>query len=152
MSIFYCILLVVSFGSWQQPNQAPFKISIATEKTTVVTGADVLVDVSLTNTSNQNVEEGVMYQTGIGVDTSFRFEVRDQHGKLVPKRVDPEEGFRTGSVRFRTLGAGQTLIQPQPVSTIYDMRKPGKYTVQVWRPDPNYEIKSNRITITVTPE
>jgi hypothetical protein len=152
MHTFYCLLLLISFGFRQQPNPAPFKISIETEKSTVVTGADVLVDVSLTNTSSQNVEEGVIYRTGIGLDTSFRFEVRDQHGKLVPKRVDPDEQFRTGSIRFRTIPAGRTLTQPQPVSTLYDMRKPGKYTVQVWRPDPVYDIKSNIVTITVTPK
>ena len=150
MSIFYCILLVISFGFQQQESQAPFKISIATEKSTVVAGADVLVNVSMTNTSNQNVEETVMYQDGIGLDSTFRFEVRDEHGKLVPKRVYPNEEYRTGSFRVHTIPAGRTLTQPQPVSALFDMRKPGKYTVQVWRPDPNYEIKSNTITITVT--
>jgi len=30
------------------------------------------------------------------------------------------------------------------------MRKPGKYTIQVWRRNPDYEIKSNIVTVTVT--
>jgi len=152
MSIFYCILLVMSLGFWQQPSQAPFKISIETEKSAVVAGEDVLVNVSLTNTSNQNVEETVMYQDGIRLDSTFRFEVRDQHGKLVPKRVYPDEELRSGSFSVHSIPAGRTLTQSQPVSTLYDMRKPGKYTVQVWRPDPVYEIKSNIVTITVTPK
>ena len=152
MSIFYCMLLVLSFGFCQQEGQAPFKISIATEKSTVIAGADVLITVSLTNISNQSVEEGAMYMDGIGLDSTFRFEVRGEDGKLVPQRVYPNEELRSGHVRFRTIPAGRTLTQPQPVSALFDMRKPGKYTVQVWRPDPNYEIKSNVITITVTPE
>lgn len=135
----------------QQANNPPFKIAITAEKSTIVAGADVLVDVSLTNTSNQNVEETVMYEDGIGLDSTLRFEVRDEHGKLVPKRVYPNEEFRAGSFRVHTIPAGQTLTQPQPVSALYDMRKPGKYTIQVWRPDSKYDIKSNIVTVTVTP-
>jgi len=48
--------------------------------------------------------------------------------------------------------AGETITQPQPVSALYDMRKPGKYTIQVWRRNPEYDIKSNIVTITVTPK
>ena len=151
MHVFYCLLLSVSLVLCQQSNNAPFKISIATEKSTVVAGADVLIEVSLTNTSTQNVEETVMYQDGIGLDSTLRFEVRDEHGKLVPKRVYPNEEVRTGSFRVHTIPAGRTLTQSQPVSTLYDMRKPGRYTVQVWRPDPVYEIKSNIVTVTVAP-
>jgi hypothetical protein len=135
----------------QQSNNPPFKIAITTQKTTVVSGEDVLVDVSLTNTSNQDVYEGAAYMTGINLDSTLRFEVRDEDGKLVPKRVYPNEEFRTGSVRFRTIPAGQTLTQTQPVSALYDMRKPGKYTVQVWRGNPDYDIKSDIVTVTVTP-
>jgi hypothetical protein len=135
----------------RQANNPPFKIAITAEKSTIVAGADVLVDVSLTNTSNQNVEETVMYEDGIGLDSTLRFEVRDEHGKLVPKRVYPNEEFRAGSFRVHTIPVGQALTQPQPVSALYDMRKPGKYTIQVWRPDSKYDIKSNIVTMTVTP-
>ncbi len=55
-------------------------------------------------------------------------------------------------MRFRTILAGETITQPQPVSALYDMRKPGKYTIQVWRRNPEYDIKSNIVTITVTPK
>jgi hypothetical protein len=93
-----------------------------------------------------------MYKDGISLDSTFRFEVRDEHGQLVPKRTYPNEELRTGSVIFRTIRAGQTLTQPQPVSAFYDMRKPGKYTIQVWRRNPDYDIKSNIVTVTVTPK
>ena len=150
MAAFYCFVLFISLGFWQGPNTAPFKIAISTDKTTVVSGEDVVVDVSLTNTTNKDVEEGVMYKQGISLDSTFRFEVRDDRGKLVPKRTYPHEELRPGNIHFRTIGAGQTLIQPQLVSALYDMRKPGKYTVQVWRRNSDYEIKSNIVTVTVT--
>ena len=88
-----------------------------------------------------------MYKDGIGLDSTFRFEVRDEHGNLVPKRTYPYEELRTGKVIFRTIRTGETLTQNQTVSAQYDMRKPGKYTIQVSRDD----IKSNIVTVTVTP-
>lgn len=145
--------MVVSFALCQQSNNQPFKIAITAENSTIVAGGDVSSKVSLTNTSNQDVYEGVMYKDGIGLDSTFRFEVRDEHGKLVRKRTYPYEELRTGSVSFRSISAGQTLTQPQPVSVLYDMRKHGKYTIQVFRgvSDKSGEIKSNIVTVTVTP-
>jgi len=125
----------------------PVALVIAARNSTVVAGADVSIEVSLTNTSNQDVPEGVMYMDGIGLDSTFRFEVRDEHGDLVPKRTYPYEELRTGKVIFRTIRARETITQTQTVSAQYDMRKPGKYTIQVSRDD----IKSNIVTVTVTP-
>ena len=129
----------------------PVALTITAENPTIVGGADVTIKVSLTNTSGQDVPEGVMYKDGIGLDSTFRFEVRDEHGNLVPKRTYPYEELRTGKVIFRTIRTGETLTQNQTVSAQYDMRKPGKYTIQVWRRNLDYDIKSDIITITVTP-
>src|SRR5437879_1181578 len=115
MTAFYSFFLFVSLAFCQQPNPAPFKIAIAAESSTVGADDDVTIKVSLTNTSSQDVNDGVMYKDGISLDSTFRFEVRDEHGKLVPKRTYPHEELRTGSVIFRTIRAGQTLTQPQPV-------------------------------------
>src|SRR5205823_2446105 len=120
---------------------------------TVVAGADVVIKLSLTNISHQALYEGVMYMDGIYLDTSFRFDVRDESGNLVSKRNYPDEELRTGKVIFRTIYAGETLTQDQRVSARYDMRKPGKYTIQVYRQlsyDPNDVIKSNIVTVTVS--
>jgi len=151
MQVFYCFFLVVSFALCQQSNNPPFKIAITAEDSTIVAGAEVSIKVSLTNTSNQDVYEGVMYKDGIGLDSTFRFVVRDEHGKLVPKRTYPYEELRSGKVSFRTIAAGQTLTQLQPVSALYDMRKPGKYTIQVSRGASDHRVsKSNIVTVTVT--
>jgi len=153
MHTLFCFLLLVNLALSQQPNQAPFKVVVAVENSTVVAGSDVAVDVSLTNTSNQDVSEGVMYK-GTGIDSTLRFEVRDGNGKLVPKRTYPHPELATGSVKFRTISVGETLTQHQTVSALYDLRKPGKYTVQVFRrssANPDDDIKSNIVTITVTP-
>jgi hypothetical protein len=154
MTAFYGLLMVVSLALWQQPNQPPFKIAIAVESSTVPVGSEVTLDVSLTNTSNQDVSEGAMYMDATGLDSTLRFEVRDERGKIIPKRTYPHPELATGSVKFRTIAVGQTLTQRQIVSALYDLRKPGKYAIQGFRrisDNPNDDIKSNVVTITVTP-
>jgi hypothetical protein len=151
MQVFYCFLLFVNLTLCQQSNNPPFKIAIAAESPTVVAESDVWIKVSLTNTSDQDVYEGAAYKTG-NLDSTFRFEVRDNHRKMVPKRTYPHPELEPGSVRFRTISRGETYTQDQRVSALYDMRKSGKYTIQVWRRNPDYDIKSNIITVTVTPK
>ena len=152
MHTFYSFYLIVSLALCQQANNPPFKIAITAENSTVVAGADISIKVSLTNTSDHDVREGVMYGRG-NIASIYRFEVRDEHGKLVPKRTypHPELGL-PGSVRFSPISPKQTITEDQEVSALYDMRKPGKYTIQVWKRDPKDDIKSNIVTITVTPK
>jgi hypothetical protein len=152
MTAFYCFLLSVSFAFCQQSNNPPFKIAISAESSTIAAGDDVTIKVSLTNTSNQVVHEGVMYKSGIDLDSTLGFEVLNEHEKPVPKRTYPHEELRGGSVRFRDFQPGETITQHQQVSALYDMRKPGRYTIQVWRRNPQYDIKSNIITVTATPK
>src|SRR6266446_5719610 len=123
MQVFYCFLLFVNLTLCQQANNPPFKIAITADSPTVVAGSDVWIKVSLTNTSDHDLNEGVAYITG-NIDSSFQFEVRDNHGKMVPKRTYPHPELATGSVGFRTISRGETLTQNQLVSALYDMRKP----------------------------
>ena len=153
MKAFYGLLLFVSLALGQQTGKPPFKIAITIEDSTIVAGNNVWINVSLTNTSDHDVYEGVMYMEGIDLDTTFRFEVRDEHGKLVPKITSPHPELAPGSVRFRTIRVGETLTQQQRVSGQYDMRQPGKYAIQVFRgvsQNSKDDIKSNIVTVTVT--
>ena len=151
MQIFFCLLLFANLTLCQQANNPSFKIAITTESPTVVAESEVYIKVSLTNTSDHDVNnEGAAYILG-NIDSSFQVEVRDNHGKLIPKRIYPHPELATGSVKFRTISRRETYTQNQRVSALYDMRKPGKYTIQVWRRDPKDDIKSNIVTVTVTP-
>jgi hypothetical protein len=150
MQAFYGFFLAVSLALCQQSNNPPFKIAISADSSTVVAESDVWIKVSLTNTSNQDLDDSGGYFTGIDLDPNFRFEVRDERGKLVPKRTYPHPELRTGYPVNRSISPGQTFTQEQRVSVLYDMREPGKYTIQVWRRNPEYDIKSNIVTVTVT--
>jgi hypothetical protein len=151
MEAFYYFLLFVNLALCQQAKNPPFKIAITSAPATVVSGAEVSIKVSLTNTSDHDVRGGVGYTRG-NIASIFRFEVRDEHGKLVPKRIYPHPELEgVGTVRFGTIPPGETVTEDQEVSALYDMRKPGKYTIQVWKRDPKYDIKSNKVTVTVTP-
>src|SRR4051812_18902320 len=124
-----CLWMSVGLAAGQQ-SKMPFKIAISPESPIIVAaGDDVTIDVTLTNTSNHIISEGPMYQSGIELDSTLRFEVLDEHKKPVPIRHYPNEELRGGSVRFRDFKPGETIRQPQRVSALYDMRKPGKYTI-----------------------
>jgi hypothetical protein len=156
MQVFYCLLLFVNLTLCQQSNNPRFKIVITAESPTVVAESEVWIKVSLTNTSNQDLDDSGSHFSGIDWDPNFRFEVRDERGKLGPKRTYPHPELRTGYPVNRSISSGQTFTQEQRVSALYDMRKPGKYTIQVSRRTSDNpkdgEIKSNIVTITVTPK
>ncbi len=96
MQAIYCFLLFVNLTLCQQSNNPPFKIAISAGSSTVVAESDVWIKVSLTNTSNQDVKEGVMYKAGIDLETTLHFEVLDEHRKSVPKITSPHEELRGG--------------------------------------------------------
>jgi hypothetical protein len=156
MSLIYCFFMAMSLALSQQPKQPPLKIAIISGNSTVVSGTDVWIKVSETNTSNQDLDDSGRWTEGMTLDPHFQYEVRDDHGKMVPiiKQPHPELGSLF-SVRFRTIAPGQTLTQEQELTERYDMRKPGKYTIQVSRRisnNPKDDIKSNIVTVTVTPK
>ena len=89
-----------------------------------------------------------------GRDPYLVFEVRDEHGELAAKKVFKHPELATGSPVNRYLKPGETLMEEQDISLLYDITKPGRYVVQVSREFSGglYRgvVKSNKITIVVT--
>jgi hypothetical protein len=87
----------------------------------------------------------------LAVAPNYRIDVRDNE-KRKPQPARPGILY-SGSAAFLHLEPGQSVKQEYPVWDDYDLSKPGKYTIQVSRLDreTNTRVKSNTITITVTP-
>jgi hypothetical protein len=150
-----CLLLTVVLAFAQQADKPPILIAIVAENKMVPAGSDVWINVSVTNASNQNLDDSGGFSDRTGLDPNLQFDVRDGSGKLVPKRTYPHPELETGKPVNRAIPPGETLSQEQRVSALYEMTHPGEYTVQVSRRLPEALgggiIESNKITITVKP-
>jgi hypothetical protein len=131
-------------------SEQPFSITITPLSDQVKAGAEVYVKVRLTNTSQREIgPRGIFYAQGL--DTSFSYACHDASGKSVAK-----EFFAIGSLgEIPALHPGESRDETTLISNACDLRKPGKYQIQLSRADvvdPKRQIvKSNMITVTVVP-
>jgi hypothetical protein len=149
-----------------RPGKPVTAISISPFRDPVKVGTTVFVIVTLTNTSNDDIE---IERFLTGADSSV--EVRDLNGNLLPdthfgyvhnghvpqSQLDPSR-FSTRDLEDSGVAvmvkAGQSTKWSIAVSKFYEMRQPGKYSVRIDRIDPGdlkTVEKSNTITITLTP-
>jgi len=142
----------------------PFTLSIVPVAPTVKSGSDVFVDVTMENKSDHDL------RVTIGDDKAgreYHIDVWDEQGATPPEtkfsrmlhhRLTPEEEATgpqalTFTLLFDALAPGKSITNRVRVSKMYDLGKPGKYSVQVVRfgEDSKTLVKSNKITVTVTP-
>jgi surface-anchored protein len=151
MLIASCAFAALASGTAPQP----FKISISTEKSEVKAGTDVWVKVSVTNTSNHVMDMSANINDMIGVNPNYTFDVRNSAGTPAAKRTYKHLELATGSPIFRSLKPGESLTDEQNLSRLDDFSQPGQYQIQVSQRvsdnDKDGVIKSNTITVTVTP-
>lgn len=137
--------------------QQPFNIIIAPSKPSFTAGSDVCVHISLTNDSLQTLDmSGGLYGRHANLNPNYRFEVRDANGDLAEKRVfSHPEIMAGGSPLNYAVKTGETYNSEECPSDVYDISKPGSYTIQYFRrasEKPNAgEIGSNVATVTVEP-
>jgi hypothetical protein len=115
----------------------------------------VYINVRLTNTSNQDLDDGGSISETTGVDPNFLFVLRDNLGRLVPKKMYKHPELAGGHPVNRTVRPGESVSEEQDVSRLFDMSRPGQYVIQVSRrasenPDDGV-VRTNRITVTLTP-
>lgn len=131
--------------------QTPFSITISTDKQTVIAGSDVYIKIKLTNTSDGTVDCSSAYSNGL--DRRYLYDVHDKDGKSVEK---PGEHHELNGVSFSMcdLPPGDTANGETRITTLYDLTKPGKYTVQLSRfigkDEKEGLVKSNTLTLVVT--
>ena len=156
-----------SIAQVAQPAPAEPKISIAikTAQSAVKVGSDVEVEAEMRNISTEDVGFGGAMGPPGGT-TSFRWEIRDSEGKAVPmteygikaNHVDTPQGpapgvphIWAGSSFGASLGPGKSVVQKLALSKEYNLSKAGKYTIRALRSDGQIDVKSNTVTLTLTP-
>ncbi len=163
------IPLLLAGVSVAVPNQSeaekqvkpPFSITISTETPTVKAGSGLSIKISITNTSNHDINATSAYFMGpyAFMDAGYDEEVRDSKGNLAKSKQPPMPGADDpvviDSVRIKILKPGETTGSITGVSPDYDISQPGEYFIQLSkRISDNPKdgvVKSNKITVTVTP-
>src|SRR5262249_41247060 len=125
-------------------------------------GADIQVKATLKNNTDQDIQVSEHRTAG---DLHFEYKViveRDDHTAVAKKYAEKlrrHEVLRNpladGSVLFVPIQPGETHKDSVNISNRYEFDKPGKYSIQIEREFPKSlgggVIKSNTITVTVTP-
>jgi len=138
-------------------------IVLSTPRQSIRVGSEVRIDVVTTNVSHH----AVPHTTGPGVpghNDLITVEVRDGRGNSVLEKEPDQSGcngragckiirIKMGSQVMHLLAPGETFRDQIVVSDLYDLSRPGEYTIRARRPDEETKtpVISNTIRITVTP-
>jgi hypothetical protein len=148
-----CVLLGTTGMS---QSKAAVSVTVAAAHSTVKSGEEVYVNVTLTNNSNRVV---TIELTSPLCD--YAMEVRDSAGKLAPdteakSKSDCANPYRvTGADTIGQLKPNESVTNAVSVSMFSDLSHPGQYSVQVeWKAPKELGAivaKSNVIKINVVP-
>lgn len=119
-------------------------------------GSKVWITIVQKNISNHAIDVSGVYSGG--VNKEFLYDVVDEDGKPAEKVAEPHPELNAQSPFWRQIPAGESDLTEALLSRIYKFDRPGKYTIQVSRPEPVLKDeagkpvveKSNLITITIT--
>jgi len=134
----------------------------------VFPGGKVAIEVTTKNTSNHWLNERTASDKR-DLQRFFRVDVQDSQGgtppesdfglsvgnrdNVPPKYLPGNANPGRGDVAGATYNLGEERTQVVSVSDLYDLSKPGQYTIQVrrWDDETKTWVKSNTLTVTVTP-
>jgi hypothetical protein len=165
------LLLALVGGCGDRVSQAAppqaFSITIRSPARTWKVGSDLTITIRLENVSGQKL----LLRKAPGQEQGELFmdvDVEDEHGHPPPRtkyfRVlrgiggdDPargpnEELLQAGSIQKKVLGPGESLTDGIVVSKLFDLSRPGNYTIRVRRHDQGSDtiVVSNTIAVTVS--
>jgi hypothetical protein len=146
--LFLVPLLTVFVRAQAASPAQPFSITISGPEE-VKAGADIEINIQLTNSSDHEINLIEFYENGVNL--SYSYDVRDEKGVLREKKSKRRSG---GSVKPRTVKVGESIEAGTLVSRVFDMSQPGQYVIQVSHAisdDPKNAVKSNSITVKVAP-
>jgi len=137
----------------------PFTIAIAAVQRDFKVGVEIRVRITLTNTSGRELLVGRAKGDARAEEAGYRIEVVNERGKNPPEtkyqrvvKGEADDILVSSPVGF-TVQPGKTFEDAMIANKFYDLSQPGKYKIQVQRTEPatGILVKSNTITVTVTP-
>jgi hypothetical protein len=150
LGLMFAVLLtaVPSVGMCQALE--PFSLTISNDMGSVKAGKNVFIRIAEQNLTD-NVLNCSSWVTS-STDMSYRYTVKDSDGHTLTARRGADK--MDGSYRACELEANRSMSGEYLISWLYDLSKPGTYTVQVTRAVSNDEsspvVTSNIITIIIT--
>ncbi len=139
------------------PQSAPsFTLAIGAKGSEFRVGSRISLDVTMKNITKHTIDHSGWYSDA--GDMSYSVDVRDEDGKPAEKIMHEHPELDTPDYFWGAILPGDSVTSKLRISRIYKFDRPGKYTIQVSRPDGDFRdengkpviIKSNIITITIT--
>jgi hypothetical protein len=135
-----------------QNEPAAFSVTISSPPV-IKSGTEAQIKIDLTNTSNHEIR----LNSSNGLSGIGEIVIRNENGDSPLSRrgrnVAGGNDLLVGSDHSVPVSPGKALTERVVIPKTYDIGQPGRYTVQVQKHDPysGTVVKSNTITITVTP-
>jgi hypothetical protein len=131
--------------------ESQISLTLTGPRAPVKVGSELWIKMVLKNGSNQSVAVTNHEPEGPGQSGPY-VEVRDSQGMPAPQTeyYHSRQNGQDGSFFTDTVRLGESRQSSLLISRLYDMSRPGEYTIQVYRTFGKDTIRSNRITMTVT--
>ena len=135
-------------------------VSVSAPAVTKV-GSEIRLKISLANVSNQRISVLQARGTGIHGEANNEIVVRDENGKLLPSLLDDlAKKSNEYGISIEVIDAHPIFIEPGTplqeeviLSQLFDLSRPGTYSVTVTRPLPerlgSHILHSNVVMLTV---
>jgi len=118
-------------------------------------GTEVGINITKRNTSKHEIDCSGSWSNITGLDEKYRYDVRDGSGNPVGKHtIEHPIPFMRGPNNSTCKPGGSGGSGANTITRLYDLSRPGDYTIQVSQPISDHPedgvVKSNTITVTVT--
>ena len=146
-------------SSAQSAPHAPFTVTITALRSTVKVAEPAMIHIVLKDTSEGQLTLPQERHIGTRGEKNYTITVTGPDGRPVPdtelgREIKNGTAGMSHSMIIRYLNLGDEVAEDADLNNLVKITVPGDYVVQVERKDELYgamHIKSNKITITVTP-
>jgi hypothetical protein len=153
------IALLVSAAFPSQQEHRFFSVTIGTQHEVVKSGEDFHLLITITNTSDREIKFAEVPGDPPAAEFQSSIEVRDNKGRSATEteyaRSLKKNPRPRGSRVTWVLRPGESLEEDAALTRLFDLRRPGTYTISAYRKTPEHlgmgTVKSNTISIVVTP-